>query len=58
MLVGYKRKAILAVFLALHAAALAKPTQVLYHVGKSVAHSTRHPRNITHGLWKAIEVVF
>ncbi|MBI3478248.1 MAG: hypothetical protein HY010_21165 [Acidobacteria bacterium] len=58
MSVGYKGKAILAVILALHAAALAKPTHVLYHAGKSVAHSTRHPRNMTRGLWNLLKVVF
>ncbi|MFY9560502.1 MAG: hypothetical protein WAQ52_09740 [Terriglobales bacterium] len=55
---GLKKKVLLVVFLALSAAALAKPAHLLYHAGKSITYPVRHPRKITHGLWKLVTEVF
>jgi hypothetical protein len=52
------KKALLIAFLALSAAAFAKPAHLLYHTGKSIAYPIRHPQKTTHGLWKLVTAVF
>jgi hypothetical protein len=54
----FKRKALLVFLIALSAAAFAKPTHLLFHVGKSVAHPVRHAKKSSHGLWKLVKEVF
>jgi hypothetical protein len=54
----FKKKALLAVLIALSMAALAKPAHLLFHVGKGVAYPVRHPKKSSHGMWKLITEVF
>jgi len=54
----FKKKALLVVLTVLSAAAFAKPTHLLLHVGKRVVYPLRHPKKSSHSVWKVIPEVF
>jgi len=54
----FKKGILLVILLAPGVGAFARPAHVLYHAGKDVTYSVRHPQNTAHGLWKLVTAVF
>jgi len=53
-----RKSALIVMLVALSAVAFAKPTHVLFHVGKKVVYPVRHPLKSSHSVWKCFTEVF